>query len=72
MADREILDLAISSIEDKFVDPYTLLDGQIVFKAFVGIYYLLSLATGTLLQVGIISYEKFGGDPQKRGLRNQV
>ena len=72
MADREILDLAISSIEDQFVDPYTLLDGQIVFKAFVGIYYLLSLATGTLLQVGIISYEKFGGDPQKRGLRNQV
>ncbi len=41
-------------------------------KSFIGLAIVLLLGVGTLLHALIISFERFAGDPQKRGLSNQV
>ncbi len=61
-----------SEFEDTFVDPYSLLENQLFVRIGIGVYFSLILTIGTFLHIGIISYEKFGGDPQKRGIQNQV
>ena len=61
-----------TELEDVFLDPYTLLEDSTGFKVFSGLYFSIILITGSLLHIGIISYEKFGGDSRKRGIQNQV
>ncbi len=51
-------------------DPYDVLG--IPEKIFIGIFQSLCLIIGTVLIMGIVSYERYGQDPQKRSLQSQV
>ena len=55
-----------------WTDPYSFLDGLIVAKVFINVLYTTNLLTGTVFYLGIIYHEKYGEDPQKRGVLNQV
>ena len=45
---------------------------QTVFVVSYIAFVLFVLFVGTALHAGIISFERYGGDPQKRGLVNEV
>ncbi len=62
----------VSDIDLKWSDPYKYLDGQIGLKVFLTLYGCFVLSAGTFMSGILICYEKFGGDPMKRGLSNQV
>ncbi len=51
-------------------DPYN--DLGLWMKIVLGIYILFTWFVGTLLSAVIVLFEHYGGDPQKRGLLNQV
>ncbi len=53
-------------------DPYKMLDGKVGFQWTLAIYVISVLIIGSLILLGMIIYEREGGDPQKRGLKNQV
>ncbi len=53
-------------------DPGRVLDGSPGYKIGFGIVICLQMIAGTMLHLGLIAFEHFGGDPQKRGLLNQV
>jgi hypothetical protein len=44
----------------------------IPLKVIISIQFALIDTVGTLLYLGIIHYEKWGGDPKKRSLLNQL
>ncbi len=51
-------------------DPNDCLNPWII--AVLGFLIIISLIFGTILHGAGILYERYGGDPQKRGLTNQV
>ncbi len=53
-------------------DPYAIVYNNLWLKLILGVFVISITITGTLLVMGLISYEKFGGDPQKRGIFNQL
>ncbi len=61
-----------TSINLFWSDPYSVLDGQILAKVIISLLYSANLLFGTILLLGIIYYEKYGEDPQKRSSLNQV
>ena len=64
--------LKISNVDLDWTDPYDQLDGQAGIKLFIVAYQTTCLLLFTVLGLGIVSYERSGQDPQKRGLNNQV
>ncbi len=62
--------LNITETDLAWVDPYTFFGFWSKIAAVI--VYILFQSYGSLLYVGIISFELNGGDPQKRGLINQV
>ncbi len=60
----------ITDIELNWNDPYDDLN----FPVRIALVILIcsSLCIGTILLVGIVMFERNGGDPQKRGFVNQV
>ncbi len=63
--------LAVEATDLKhWSDPYRKFG--LLEKSFIGLAIVLLLGVGTLLHALIISFERFAGDPQKRGLSNQV
>ncbi len=64
------MDVALESHWIAWTDPYNALG--IWAKVFLGIYVTLCVTVGTVLHLGMISYERYGQDPQKRSLNSQV
>ncbi len=55
-----------------WIDPHNLYEDRHWQAVFVGVYSVFLLLLGTPLHVGMILYERIGGDPQKRGISNKV
>ncbi len=55
-----------------WTDPYSVLDGQVWIKVLIVVSQSLVLICGTGLYLGLLCHERFGEDPKKRGLLNQV
>ena len=53
-------------------DPYSLLDDCCVIKTVLASLILFKLVIGSYLLIVATLFERYGGDPQKRGLMNQV
>ncbi len=64
--------LNLTNLDLDWTDPYNQLNGNHGVKAMIITFQSISLMAWTVLAFGIISHERFGGDPQKRGLLNQV
>ena len=64
--------IKITDVNLNWQDPYTGLDGHVVAKAGILLLCPVYLVIGTMLVTGLISFERHGGDPQKRSLHNQV
>ncbi len=62
----------ITNIDLDWTDPYDQLDGHIAVTVSIVSYQAVCLLLWTIMGLGIVSYERFGEDPQKRGLSNQV
>ncbi len=62
----------ITQIDLSWTDPYSILEENPWLKACVGTLLVGALVVGTPLLLGITLFERFGGDPQKRGVLNQV
>ncbi len=60
----------LTEIDLSWIDPYFTLN--LKSKSILASYIVIVLLIGTLLNVGIVSFERYGADPQKRGLTNQV
>ncbi len=60
----------ISNILLDLNDPFELF--SIGAKVCISLVLVIFLVTGSVLYTGLISFERLGGDPQKRGLANQV
>ncbi len=41
-------------------------------KIALGMFHIWNAIIATFLHVGFMDYEKYGGDPQKRSINNQV
>ncbi len=70
--DMTTFESPISKLDLGWKDPFAALNGFTITKIFIGLLIVGLLVSGTLLYIGITSFEKYGGDPQKRGLFNQV
>jgi hypothetical protein len=55
-----------------WTDPYTELQDYPKLKAAILTIGILILSIGNLMLYGIVLFERFGGDPQKRSILNQV
>ncbi len=53
-------------------DQYSSLNHNPWIQTLLAIYVAFTLICGTCLLSGICLFERFGGDPQKRNLQNQV
>ncbi len=62
----------VTDIDLDWTDPYTLLDGLVWLKAIIGSFIGLKLTIGTYLMTAATLFERYSGDPRKRGLMNQV
>ncbi len=63
----------VSNMEDpSWSDPYRTMDGSPWIKVGVTLAVIVILTSGSMLSLGVALYEKWGGDPHKRGLSNQV
>ena len=62
----------VTNIVLDWADPYDQLDGQLWIKSGIMVFQVCCLLIWTILGIGMVSYERFGEDPQKRGLGNQV
>ncbi len=51
-------------------DPYNKL--SVGVQAGLGVFIILILVIGSVILLGIIHFERYGADPQKRGLSGQV
>ena len=70
--DLELSRLNLTRVDLSWVDPYATINGDISTKVCLAVFMLSYSSTGTILQLILISFEHFGGDPQKRSLLNQV
>ncbi len=64
--------LSICELDLTWTDPYRTLDDSPFFKVGIGLAIMVLLSVGTCFTLGIALFEKWGGDPQKRGLSNQL
>ncbi len=55
-----------------WTDPYSIIQGTLSGQILMVFVLTAILVSGTMLHLGIMFYEKFGEDPQKRSLLNQV
>ncbi len=60
----------ITEVDMSWSDPYNKL--SLAVKTLLGIFIGFTWVFGSLLLFALISFERYGGDPQKRGLRAQV
>ncbi len=65
------MDLEIS-IASSDVCSQLKMDPPIVYKVFSGMAFVIYETFGCFLLVGVILFEKYGGDPQKRSFRNRM
>ncbi len=64
--------LSLADLDLSWHDPYDLVAESVWLQILLLSIILIVLILGTVLHGSIILYEHFGGDPQKRGLVNQV
>ncbi len=62
----------LTNLDLPWTDPYSHLNGHYWIKILIGMSQILALAVGSGLNAGIIHFERYGGDPMKRGVLNQV
>ncbi len=62
----------LTSMDMTWRDPYNLVSEHFWLKIMLPSLIVSVLIVGTVLHGGIILYERFSGDPRKRGLVNQV
>ncbi len=55
-----------------WTSPYQILDGHAWIKIFLAVFNTANIILGVFCYVVYYSFERHGGDPQKRGLLNQV
>ena len=67
-----MLNSNFSEIQEIWTDHYLQLKGYLTAKILLGLLILFILAGTTVLYGGMVLFEKFGGDSQKRGLLNQI
>ncbi len=65
-------EIDITDCDLSWKDPARALDGHLWAKAFWCLSMPIILAFGTFFYIGPAFFESQGGDPQKRGLTNQV
>ncbi len=63
--------LDLTNVTLDWIDPYNL-ENRKWPKYIIVTFGLTLLLIGTILQFGIAFFEKYGGDPQKRSVINQV
>ncbi len=56
----------------RWKDPYDVLDGKVGAKVGIVLFQLIILCFGTMVDLSVIMFERYGEDPQKRGILNQV
>ncbi len=61
-----------TAIDLTWSDPFNIFDDYLWIKIIQISVPIMSLVLGNALLLGMISYEKYGEDPQKRGLLNQI
>ncbi len=69
--ETEIEEMEFNSADLNWSDPF-LLNGRPIFRGAIGSWMLIQLVYGSVLHLGLASFEHYGGDPKKRGLQNQV
>ncbi len=62
----------LTEIDLSWIDPWKVANDQNASKIALGMFHVWNSIISTLLYVGFMDYERFGGDPQKRGINNQV
>ncbi len=62
----------LSRIDLSWKNPYLLLEGHLVVKIAIGIFNTALIGIGIAFYTAAYLYEKYGLDPQKRGILNQV
>ncbi len=62
----------VSQVDLNWKDPYEYVYDGFVLRTVLAVLICVVTAIGTILYLGLISFERFGGDPQKRGILNQV
>ncbi len=66
------IDMNLTCLDLTWRDPYNLVSEHVWLKMLLPSLIVIVLMVGTVLHGGIILYERFSGDPRKRGLVNQV
>ena len=61
-----------TDIDLDWSDPFDIFNDYPCIKVIQVVVSIIVLILGTCLLLGMISYEKYGEDPQKRGLFNQI
>ena len=59
-------------LEIYWVDPYLTVHQTVWLQILVSIVLVLVLVIGIAMNLGIMVYERFGEDPQKRSIQNQA
>ncbi len=67
---QETMEVDLSIGWKSWTDPYDSLNDGV--KIAIGILVGIMLIFGPIMILGMLSFEKYGEDPQKRGLLNQV
>ena len=60
------------TIELHWIDPYSSIQETLLYQIGIAGVIFIILAIGIPLNLGIMVFEKFGDDPQKRSVLNQV
>ena len=68
----DFINVTISDVDFVWKSPSRALDGKSGLKIIAACFMIFNWILGTFLYVGLILFERFGGDPMKRGLSNQV
>ena len=59
-------------VDFSWADAFSQLDDHLELKVCLGLLLIVSMIVGTFLHGGMIVFERFEGDPRKRGLLNQL
>ena len=68
----EISDKNLSHVELTWIDPYCYVYNRPWLRFLMGLLVIVISVFGTGLVWGLVMFERFGGDPQKRGILNQA
>ncbi len=68
----EISDKNLSHVELTWTDPYGYVYDRPWLRFLMGLLVIVISGFGSVLVWGLVMFERFGGDPQKRGILNQV